>query len=77
MSVLKTLLQQSVEGGIPSSTVERRVRTMVVQDVRLWVAEVVVIVVATLQLRRIGRQGAKSERTSSGRKILKSARGGV
>lgn len=48
MSMLKTLLEQGVEGGVPSPAVERRGRIMVVQDVGLGVAEVVVIVVAAL-----------------------------
>jgi hypothetical protein len=56
--VLKALLEQGVEGGVPSSAVECRGRIMVVQDVRLWAEKVVVIVVAALQLGGgIGRQG--------------------
>ena len=55
--MLKTLVQQAIEGGIPSSAVERRSRVVMVQDVRLGFATVVVIVVATLQLKGDHQRG--------------------
>lgn len=55
--MLKTLLEQGVEGGVPSSTVERRNGARVVQGVRLWAANVVVVVVTALQLGGSERQG--------------------
>jgi len=48
MPMLETLIQQVVEGGIPSSTVEGRSRIVMVQDVRLGFAKVAGVVVAAL-----------------------------
>ena len=51
MPMLKTLVQQDIEGGVPPSAVKCRSRILMIQDVRLGFGKVVVIVVTTLQLK--------------------------
>ena len=46
--MLESLVQQAIEGRIPSSAVECRGCIVMVQDVRFWFATIVVIVVTTL-----------------------------
>jgi len=62
--MLETLVQQVVEGGIPSSTVEYRSRIVKVQDVRFGFAKVAGVVVAALQLKEDHSGGTRSERRS-------------
>jgi len=62
--MLETLVQQGIEGGIPPPTGECRGGIVVIQDVRFGFAKVVVVVIATLELKGRSRWGVKSERRS-------------
>ena len=57
--MVETLVQQDVKGGIPAAATECRSRIVMVQDVRLGIAKVAVVVVAALQLKEDHSGGTK------------------